>query len=413
MLRKTVLWLAVIAFYFPAAVGNAQTNQPPGQPQASTQVTRVVPAPVELLPATLAGVKATSEKRAVALDSLTSLVGEQAAVLREFRLTAVQSRTYGAARIEVVETKNHFAAFGLFSHYSQAKAGAQSLPVGSMGERLADGVMFYKGNVFVRVFDNPQTSKNSNPALSVRLAQAVAEHIRNEASERPPLVDNFASATALAESHRLSPAWRSVKYLLGPQSLSAHFEHGREMFEFFGEAEAAVIAYHSHDAKSGQPAKLLIVEYHTPQFATDAWQQATAYRDALPAAEQDRLILKRVGNYLVGAMNFADRDLAEQLTRAIEYPYSVKWLRNPLLSTNDPFRQQKVAHMLVSSFGILGLIFLTVFIGGSIFGAFIFIKRRKLQQAIFSDAGGMLRLEIDPFERTLLGLPAAPKRTEE
>jgi hypothetical protein len=99
------------------------------------------------------------------------------------------------------------------------------------------------------------------------------------------------------------------------------------------------------------------------------------------------------------------------LISSIKYPYTVKWLRNPLWPTNDPFRMEKTAQMLLSTFGLLGLILLTVLTIGSAFGATIFLKRRKRQQEIFSDAGGMLRLDIDPFESALLGLP--PKRSEE
>jgi hypothetical protein len=67
--------------------------------------------------------------------------------------------------------------------------------------------------------------------------------------------------------------------------------------------------------------------------------------------------------------------------------------------------------MLVSTFGLLGVILLSVLVGGSIFGTTIFLKRRRQQREIFSDAGGMLRLELDPIEGTILGLP--PKRSED
>jgi hypothetical protein len=38
----------------------------------------------------------------------------------------------------------------------------------------------------------------------------------------------------------------------------------------------------------------------------------------------------------------------------------------------------------------------------------MFLKRRKAMQAAFSDAGQMLRLELNPLEGAILGLP--PKR---
>jgi len=67
--------------------------------------------------------------------------------------------------------------------------------------------------------------------------------------------------------------------------------------------------------------------------------------------------------------------------------------------------------VLLSTFGLLGLILLTVLTGGAVFGTTIFLKRRKRQREVFSDAGGMLRLDIDQFEHAMLGLP--PKRSEE
>ena len=104
-------------------------------------------------------------------------------------------------------------------------------------------------------------------------------------------------------------------------------------------------------------------------------------------------------------MNAGDRELAERLVNSVQYPYTVKWLRNPLWPTNDPFRTQKAAEMLVSTFGLLGLILMTVLLGGTVFGTTVFLKRRKRQREVFSDAGGMLRLDIEPF---VLALP--PKK---
>ena len=229
----------------------------------------------------------------------------------------------------------------------------------------------------------------------------------------PPLLDSLPAAQIVPESKR---------YFLGPESLNGYVEHGREMFLFEGDTEAVIACYTQGPAPAPQsvlkPAagedasllKLVIVEYHTPQFATDAMKRITDYVSSLPQAEQDRVIVKREGNFIIQASNVRDREFAEGLMGSITYPYTVKWLRNPLWPTNDPFRTQKAAEMLLSTFGLLGLILMTVLIGGTVFGTMIFLKRRKRQRELFSDAGGMLRLDIDPFESVILGLP--PKRED-
>jgi hypothetical protein len=203
------------------------------------------------------------------------------------------------------------------------------------------------------------------------------------------------------------------------------------MFEFVGDTEAVAGEYTKGEnngvsqaqasdqtkggsnvraatVPAGLPMKLVIVECHTPEFATDELARVTSYISSLPEIEQQHIVFKRTGNYIVAAMNVGDREFAEGLVNSVQYPYTVKWLRNPLWPTNDPFRMQKTADMLLSTFGLLGLIMLTVLVGGTIFGTSIFLKRRKQQREVFSDAGGMLRLDIEPF---VLALP--PKRSEE
>jgi hypothetical protein len=257
--------------------------------------------------------------------------------------------------------------------------------------------MFWKGKYFVRVIAGNSSSRVT--AGELRLARALADRVamREDIPARPPLLDSLPAQSIVVESQR---------YLLGPESLNAFVERGGDVFGFAGDAEAVMGEYNI-----GDKLKLVIVEYHTPQFATDAFARATEHFESLGEADRDRIILKREGNYIVQALNVADREAAQSLIDSIKYDYVVKWLKEPPGPGEDPLRAQKAAQMLLSTFGILGIMILAVLVGGAAFGTTIFLKRRKRQQQIFSDAGGMLRLELDSFEATIIGLP--PKRTDE
>lgn len=414
----------------PLAIGAQQA--PAGDKPAAGEdvVTLASPGPlVKLLPDTLAGLKATSEIKQVARDNIGDLVADKATIYQEYLVISAVSREYAGARVDVFETRNQFAALGLFQFNSGAgKTKTPGIEVGSGGARSDGELLFWKGDFFVRVTDGNQKPARGTSAVHEALARAVADAIPASPVTRPPLLDSLPNSLPGA---LLAP--RSPRYFLGPESLNAFVEHGREMFEFVGDTEAVAGEYTKGEGENngvsqaqasdqtkggsnartaavpaGLPLKLIIVECHTPEFATDELARVTSYISSLPEIEQQHIVFKRTGNYIVAAMNAGDREFAEGLVNSVQYPYTVKWLRNPLWPTNDPFRMQKTADMLLSTFGLLGLIMLTVLVGGTIFGTSIFLKRRKQQREVFSDAGGMLRLDIEPF---VLALP--PKRSEE
>lgn len=419
-----IIFILLISF----AVGAQQaapTDRPTGADVTPLASSRPL---ISLLPDKLIGIKATTDIKQLTRENLAELVGDKAAVYKEYHVNSAASREYSGVRVDVFEAQNRFAAFGLFKFNSEA---GNTRPIaeelGSNGARVDGDLIFCNGNFFVRVGDANQTPPRGSAAVRQGLARAVTSAISpNPVINRPPLLDSLPAASLVPQSQQ---------YFLGSESLNSSLEHGREMFEFAGETEAvlgqyaqgalpnesaaAVTATGQKPARSGstpiatQPApdstlKLLIIECHTPQFATDAMEHVTNYVSSLPEAEQQQIIFKRTGNYVIGALNVRNREFAEGLVNSVQYPYTVKWLRNPLWPTNDPFRMEKTANMLLSTFGLLGLILLTVLVVGSVFGTTIFLKRRKQQREVFSDAGGMLRLDIDQFESVLLGLP--PKR---
>jgi hypothetical protein len=361
--------------------------------EASKQATVIATARTiaQLLPERLAGVKATGEIQQFGRDNLAAMVGEKATVYQEYLVTEAYSRQYGPARVEIFQTENEFSAFGLYTYASGKRPGSDSpTQVSEKVPEKIDEQVLWKDNYFVRV------SAPGTWNLKSSLARSISETLArgNKAVKMPLLMESLPRQQVIASSQR---------YFLGPESLNDYVERGRDMFGFAGDAEAAMAEY-------APKARLLIVEYHTPEFAADAHRRINAYMASLSEEERDRIIVKRQGNYIVEATNFDDIEFARGLIDSVEYPYTVKLL-NPDAPMNDPFAAQKAARMLMSTFSIIGLTVFTVLFVGSTFGAMIFLKRRKRQREIFSDAGGMLRLDLDPFETVILGLP--PKRSDE
>lgn len=416
------LAIALLSLLAPVAI---RGQQPTAAPSRAIAVAPAHPFS-GLLPGRLGSFAATSEITPVEADAVADLASDQAKAFQEYRVLAAAFRRYGNLRVEVFHTRNQSAAFGLFTYVS-GKEGKAEGNIGSDGAMVGSSAVFWKGSYFVRVAASEPAPGTRGAAVA--LARAVSNSIdsRGEAVSRPALLESLPAFQMIPGSER---------YFLGPESLGAYVERGREVFVFPGDAEAVLADYDqrapadalSQDvgtqstgnsssaetagvSESQTPLQLLIVEYHTPQFATDAFISLSRFVESLPEEERNQILFQREGNYIVKAVKVRNRELAETLMGSIKYPYTVKWLRNPLWPTDDPFRMEKTAQMLVSTFGLLGLILLTVLLFGSAFGATIFLKRRKRQQEVFSDAGGMLRLEIDPFESTLLGLP--PKRSDD
>ncbi|HEV8482791.1 MAG TPA: DUF6599 family protein [Blastocatellia bacterium] len=393
---------------FPAL--HAQEKDPGRKPQAAEVVLVRGPiSPAQLLPDKLGGLKATSDAKEYKPDSLAELVSDRAAAFREYRVLSAASRSYGTTQVEVFQTENVFAAYGLFTYNCGLIGATADRAVGSDSGSSPGQMTFWKDRYVARLSDTGKRAGVASQPLAA-IASVVAAGIGNSATDvmRPPLMGSLPGEP---------DARRSERYFLGPESLNIFVRGGREMFDFAGRAEAVLAEYAqdntqapvpgSFPRKSRSPMKLLILECHTPQFATDAMARATRYIESLPEDQQQQTILKREGNYILEATGFDNRESAQQLVDAVKYPYTVKWLRNPLWPTNDPWRAQKAAQVLVSTFALLGIMILAVLVVGGAVGSLVFLKRRKRQLEVFSDAGGMLRLELDPFDKAILGLPSA------
>ncbi|HEU4387631.1 MAG TPA: DUF6599 family protein [Blastocatellia bacterium] len=338
----------------------------------------------ELLPDLLAGNRATGPASFYGRDKLTELVADQGEVYLEYRVVDAASREYGPARVEIYRTDTPYSALGLFSYSSGGTR--------HDGHWLLNGLVFWRSEFFVRIVTRNRVQPAERASLTT-MADQLRQRIAPKAIEAVPTV-----VTSVPKDLR-TPV--TVRYMLGPQALKRFLNRGTEPFQFEGGAEAVLAEYPQGTGTA--PLNFLVVEYHTPQFASAAMERVNAYVESLSPDEQSHTIARRVGNYVIEATNVSDRDLGVKLTDSVTYPYGVRWLKDPNIPDEDRYYGQKTAQVLISTFGIIGLVMIVAGVVGTAFGAIIFLKRRRELRALFSDAGGMLRLDIDPLPGTSIG----------
>ena len=152
-------------------------------------------------------------------------------------------------------------------------------------------------------------------------------------------------------------------------------------------------------AKYGD-ARLIIVEFTTPQYATDNDARINERIAELRAAGQPvPSEYKRVGNYSVFVFDAPDAASADKLISGVKYEKDVRWLgRNPHAEEiATKAYTETMGSVIITTLITTGLaILLCLGVGGLIGGA-IFLRRRAQHtaQEIYSDAGGMLRLNIE------------------
>lgn len=159
-----------------------------------------------------------------------------------------------------------------------------------------------------------------------------------------------------------------------------------ETTDFAGGTEAVAANY---DA-----GKLVIVEYQTAPAAIDA---DAKIRERLNQSPQT--VYRKVGNYAVFVFDAPDEASANSLIDRVAYEKQVQWLGEnpfPLLQAQRAYAVNS-ADIILTTVKVAGIAIVSAFVFGTIFGAFIFYRRRREQDqaSLFSDAGGMMRLNLD------------------
>jgi hypothetical protein len=285
----------------------------------------------------------------------------------------------------VATTRSDPAAYSLLTYLTRSAASAQKvepLAIGTAGARVNGTIYFFRGPALGIV----STSDTSTASFDeqVALARAFASALDGGEGDVPVLVKHL-------------PDWQQAKpnYAVGLQALNAYLPGQPILNElnFDGGTEAVIANY-------GQ-SQLVIVEFTTPQFASDNDRRITAKIQELKNQGQPSpTAYRRVGNYSVFVFNAPDEKTANALIDQVKYEQVVQWLGDDphLYERVQRYVLQKTSGVVIAVLESSGLSVLLCLGAGGLFGALLFRRRRRARQRqgeAYSDAGGMVRLNLD------------------
>jgi len=293
--------------------------------------------------------------------------------------------------VEIVEFESDSAAYAWFT--GQLKRWRE---VAQIGISPVDGVCTasamsssqslacFKGSAFVTVAS--ENGKNSDRVKA--LTREFAETLDGGEGEVPVLVKHLPN---------FETAQHSAVFAVsrGPLLSSIVNQPILGVLTFEGGTEAVTANY-------GQ-SQLLIVEFTTPQFSIDNDQRILAKVQELRTQGQPiPTAYRRVGNYSVFVFNAPDEKSANALIDSVKYEQVIQWLGDdPYLEARvERYLAQTTAGVLIAVLKSSGLSLLICLGAGTFFGALLFRHRRAQQAALYSDAGGGTRLNLDEMTVT-------------
>lgn len=190
------------------------------------------------------------------------------------------------------------------------------------------------------------------------------------------------------------PDWEDVRdstvFLTDRESLRSQVGQRNfvDLIDFTGGTEAVTAIY--------PEGRLVIVEFATPQAAADADAKILAVLAGLP---DPGAVYRRIGNYSVFVLDPSSTDAAAALIDTVKYEKNIQWLGE------DPFLLQKLERYFVSTTRDIFISTVLWIVGGfgisivlGIISGFVFFRMREQQRSTrrtFSDAGGLVRLNLD------------------
>lgn len=295
--------------------------------------------------------------------------------------------------VEILTFPQEGKAYELFSHAARTAravdadveisdvAGVAGFTSHTLDNVSSDEVTFFKGVYFVKVTSlTPASSKNNLLAL----AKSLSDTLDKGDGEIPVLIKHLPNSDEAQKNAVYVNSFKDLTQLTPQPVLTA--------VNGDGNADAALAKIGSSD--------VLVVEYNTPQLASENDQRITArIQELWKLGQPAPTAYKRVGNYSVFVFNAPDEQTAKQLIDQVHYEQVVSWLgENPNILRRaqeryiDTTLGVLVTVLKASGYALIGCLGI-----GGLVGGLLFSYRRSQQKAFtaYSDAGGMMRLNLD------------------
>jgi len=219
---------------------------------------------------------------------------------------------------------------------------------------------------------------NAQPAKNTVKSQEISE-----GDGVPVLVKHLPDTEKVRAQTTFANNPAALKKALGSTALI-------DLIDFTGGTEAVTAPY---------PAgRLLIIEYTSPQQSIEADNN---FKNFLTQNNDGHTFYKRTGNYNIFVFDASDEASANELISQVKYEKNIQWLGE------DPFLFHNLERAFVNQtsdlfFSTVEVIMIGIglsIVGGLIVGFIYFRVRERQRQSFsgFSDAGGMIRLNLDGF----------------
>ena len=266
---------------------------------------------------------------------------------------------------------------------NQSAQASLTREIGTTSFVAPGSIAFFKGPSFVRIF-NASKPGDSSEGL-VAFANSFASRLEKGEGDVPILVKHVPDWERAQENALYLAGFTSLKEIVPNQPVL-------DAVTSEGDADAVRTIYGN--------ANFLLIEFNTPQLAGDNDRAINAKLQELKSQNQPvPSAYRKVGNYSVFVFGAPTEQAANELIDQVEYAQMVTWLgNNPyLLEKAQKDYYETTAGVLVSVVKASGLSLVACLAIGGLMGTLLFTRRRAQQRAAeaYSDAGGMLRLNLD------------------